>query len=250
MARRLTLEGCDVMGVFEILPYSNGLTRNVVQCLQDYDIPLHLSTTVASIHGRDRLERITVAPVDAELRPVLARSWDVECDTLLLSVGLIPENELSQSIGINLDLVTGGPVVSSTMETSLPGVFACGNVLHVHDLVDFVTEESLRAGRFAGEWAREMRRPPDTISLVPGRNVRYCVPHSLSPDREHTIYMRCKRRMQPCVLKVGDLLTKKLAFVMPAEMIRLKIKPHLLDEFYGDRLTIDIDPAEQEPVDQ
>ncbi|MBT3221661.1 MAG: FAD-dependent oxidoreductase, partial [Proteobacteria bacterium] len=138
MARRLALEGCEVVGVFELMPYSNGLTRNVVQCLDDYGIPLHLSTTVAAIHGRDRVEGVTVAPVDERFQPIPEKSWDIDCDTLLLSIGLIPESELSRSIGIPLDIVTGGPVVASTMETNLPGVFACGNVLHVHDLVDFV----------------------------------------------------------------------------------------------------------------
>jgi NADPH-dependent 2,4-dienoyl-CoA reductase/sulfur reductase-like enzyme len=243
MARRLTLEGCKVEGVFEIMPYSNGLTRNVVQCLNDFGIPLHLSTTVAKIRGKDRVEAVTVAPVDERMRPLLDKGWDVPCDTLLLSIGLIPENELSQSIGIELDVITGGPVVSSTMETSLPGVYACGNVLHVHDLVDFVTEEALRAGRFAGEHARQIRRPGDTISLAPGQNVRYCVPHTLSPEREHTIYMRSKTKLQPCTLRVGNLLEKKLRFVVPAEMIHLKIKPDLLERFHGDRMTIDIVPT-------
>ena len=243
MARRLALEGVEVVGVFELMPYSNGLTRNVVQCLDDYDIPLHLSTTVARIHGRDRVEAITVAPVDEALQPRLDESWQVDCDTLLLSIGLIPDNELSRRIGIQLDPVTGGPVVDSILQTSLPGVFACGNVLHVHDLVDFVTQESLRAGQFAGEWAREVRRPQDSIQLVPGRNVAYCVPHTLSPDRDHTVFLRAKQRLQPARLSIGDLRSKKLRFVIPAEMISLRIRPDLLERFHGDRLTIDIDPA-------
>jgi len=244
MARRLMLEGCEVVGVFEYLPYSNGLTRNVVQCLEDFGIPLHLSTTVAYIHGRDRVERITVAPVEKDLKPDLSQARDIQCDTLLLSIGLIPENELSQSLGIRLDLITGGPWVSSTLETSMPGVFACGNVLHVHDLVDYVTRESLLAGRFAGEWAQGVRRPVDNIRLIPGDNVRYCVPHSLSTEREHTIYMRCKTVMQPCKIRVGNLMEKKLRFVVPAEMIMLTIKPHLLDKFHGDTLRIDILPED------
>lgn len=247
MARRLTLEGCEVVGVYEILPYTNGLTRNVVQCLDDFGIPLHLSTTVAMIHGRDRLEKITVAPVDKDLKPIMSKTYDVACDTLLLSIGLIPENELSQSLGISLDPITSGPIISSTLETSIPGMFACGNVLHVHDLVDFVTRESLLAGRFAGEWAHGVRRPEDNIRLVPGSNVRYCVPHTLSPGRDHTIYMRCKEPMKPCRLKVGDLMEKKLRFVVPAEMITFKIRSNLLERFHGDTLRIDINPA---PEDQ
>jgi len=243
MARRLALEGCEVVGVYELMPYSNGLTRNVVQCLDDFDIPLHLSTTVAQIHGRDRVERVTVAPVDKNLMPLMRRAQDVKCDTLLMSIGLIPENELSQSLGIELDPVTGGPKVSSTLETSMPGLFACGNVLHVHDVVDFVTQEALLAGRFAGEWAQGIRRPADNIRLVPGDNVRYCLPQSLSPEREHTVYMRCKEAMKPCVIKVGDVMEKKLRFVVPAEMIMLKIRPDILERFQGDALRIDILPA-------
>jgi len=227
-----------------LMPYSNGLTRNVVQCLDDFGIPLHLSTTVTRIHGRDRVEAVTVAPVDEAGRPDPAKAWDVDCDTLLLSIGLIPENELSESLGLALDVVTGGPKVDSTLATSLPGVFACGNVLHVHDLVDFVTEEALRAGRFAGEHARQLRRPRDTIQLVPGANVRYCLPHTLSTDRAHTIYMRAKTRLAPCVLRVGNLLEKRLRFVVPAEMIHLTIQPELLERFYEDRLQIDLVPVD------
>ena len=249
MARRLTLEGCEVVGVFELMPYSNGLTRNVVQCLNDFNIPLHLSTTVAMIHGKDRLEKITVAPVGPGFKADMSRAWDVPCDTLLLSIGLIPENELSQSLGIRLDVITGGPKVSSTLETSMPGVFACGNVLHVHDLVDFVTKESMLAGSFAGEHAQGVRRPNDNIQLVPGDNVRYCVPHTLSPEREHTIYMRCKNPMKPCKIRVGNLMEKNVRFVVPAEMITLKIKPDLLDRFYEDTLRIDILPSDEQGDD-
>lgn len=245
MARRLMLEGCEVVGVFEIMPYSNGLSRNVVQCLDDFGIPLHLSTTVAYIHGHDRVEKITVAPVGPNFKPDMSQSRDIKCDTLLLSIGLIPENELSLSLGIQMDVVTGGPRVSSTLETSMPGVFASGNVLHVHDLVDFVTRESLLAGQYAGEWAQGVRRPEDNIRLVPGDNVRYCIPHSLSPEREHTIYMRCKQAMKPCRIRVGNLMEKSLRFVVPAEMIIFKIKPELLAKFHGDTLRIDILPAEK-----
>jgi NADPH-dependent 2,4-dienoyl-CoA reductase/sulfur reductase-like enzyme len=243
MARRLVLEGCEVVGVFELMPFSNGLNRNVVQCLNDFGIQLHLSTTVVGIHGRERLERITVAPVDQNLQPDMSMSRDVACDTLLLSIGLIPENELSQALGVELDVVTSGPRVSSTMETSLPGMFACGNVLHVHDLVDYVTEEALLTGRFAGEYAQGIRRPKDNIRIVTGNNVRYCVPHTLSPGREHTLYMRCREPMKNCVLTIGDLVQKSLSFVVPAEMIMFRIKPDILDRFHGDALRIDIHSA-------
>jgi NADPH-dependent 2,4-dienoyl-CoA reductase/sulfur reductase-like enzyme len=242
MARRLTLEGCEVVGVFELMPHTNGLTRNVVQCLEDFGIPLHLSTTVTGVHGRDRLERISVAPV-VDGAPDLQRARAVACDTLLLSVGLIPENELSKSLGVAVDMATGGPRVSSAMMTSLPGIFACGNVLHVHDLVDYVSAEAILAGGFAGEYARGLRRPQDNIRLVPGQNVAYCVPQTLSPGREQTVYLRCREPMRPCVMQVGDLLEKKLPFVAPAETIVLRLRPDLLDRFHGEALRIDILPA-------
>jgi len=244
MARRLVLEGCDVVGVYELSPYSSGLTRNVVQCLDDFNIPLHLSATVAFIHGRDRVERLTIAPVDAQLTPDLGQSWDVDCDTLLLSIGLIPENELSTKLRLHMDPATGGPQVSSTLETSLPGVFACGNVLHVHDIVDFVSEESLRAGQFAAELAIGMRRPSDNIALHAGANIASCVPHSLSPDREQIIYLRVKKPMLNCILTIGDRYEKKFRKLIPAEMIRITLAPEVLDHYFGDNLKIDVRPQE------
>ena len=246
MARRLTLEGCEVVGVFELMPHPNGLHRNVVQCLEDFGIPLHLSTTVTFIHGRERVERITVAPVDAQLQPIAARAWDVPCDTLLVSIGLIPDSELAQRLRMRLDVNTGGPLVSSVLETSLPGVFACGNVLHVHDLVDYVTRESLLAGQFAGEWARGVRRPGDNVRIVPGDNVRYCLPQTVRTGHAHTLYLRAKAPLRPCSIRVGDVLEKKLLYVVPAEMIVLKIRPDLLDGLQGDSLRIDIVPREEE----
>jgi NADPH-dependent 2,4-dienoyl-CoA reductase/sulfur reductase-like enzyme len=171
MARRLTLEGVDVVGVFEVQPHANGLSRNVAHCLHDFDIPLHLSTTVVGIHGRERVERVTVAPVDDRRQPLVERSWDVPCDTLLVSVGLIPENELSRQLNLRLDPVTNGPVVTSTMETSRDGVFACGNVVHIHDLVDFVSDEARLAGRHAGLRALGRPAPGDNVRLQPATNV-------------------------------------------------------------------------------
>ena len=240
MARRLILEGCEVVGVYELQPYSNGLSRNVVQCLDDFDIPLHLSTTVTFIYGQKRLERLTIAPVNDQLIPDQGRAWDVTCDTLLLSIGLIPENELSTKLRLQMNQATGGPLVSSTLETSLAGVFACGNVLHVHDLVDFVSEESHRAGRFAAELANGMRRPSDNIALHAGDNIASCVPHTLSPDREQIIYLRVKKPMKDCILTIGDRYEKKFRILIPSEMIRLTLAPEVLDHYFGDYLRIDI----------
>lgn len=243
MARRLTLEGVEVAGVFEIMPHANGLNRNIVQCLHDYDIPLHLSTTVADIEGSERLEKVTVAPVE-NFQPQMDKSWDIPCDTLLLSIGLIPENELSRQLNLQIDPITSGPVVDSTMQTSMKGVFACGNVVHIHDLVDFVSQESMLAGRRAGDFATGHLAPGDNIRLVPGDNVRYCVPQTISSDRDHTVYMRVKRPLEQSVLRLGDVYEKKLRFVLPAEMINLKVRPRFLENFHGDTLRVDVVPIE------
>ena len=240
MARRLTLEGVEVMGVFEIMPHANGLSRNVVQCLHDFDIPLHLSTTVAHIHGRDRVEKVTVAPVDDNLRPILDKGWDVPCDTVLLSIGLIPENELSRRLNLRLDPTTSGPVVTSGMETSIDGVFACGNVVHIHDLVDFVSQESQLAGRTAGGFITGKRPPADNVRLVPGDNVAYCVPHTISTDRTHTVYMRVRQPREKVSIRFGDVYQKKLRYVFPAEMVTVTVKPKVLEKFHGDALKVDV----------
>lgn len=240
MARRLTLEGANVKGVFEIMPYANGLNRNIVQCLHDFDIPLHLATTVAEIHGKERVEAVTVAPVNEKMEPDMDKAWTIECDTLLLAIGLIPENELSQRLNLRIDPVTSGPVVNSSMETSIDGVFACGNVVHIHDLVDFVSQESMLAGKSAGEYAMGLTRPKDNIKLTAGRNVRYTVPQSISTEREHTIFMRVRQPLDKCVIRLGDVYQKKLRYVVPGEMVTLKVKPEFLKDFHGDSLLVEV----------
>ena len=244
MARRLTLEGVEVVGVFEIMPHANGLSRNIVQCLHDFDIPLHLSHTVAEIHGRDRISGVTVAPVDADLRPIPGKGREIACDTLLLSIGLIPENELSRRLGLRLDAVTNGPVVTSGMETTMDGVFAGGNVVHIHDLVDFVSQESLLAGRHAGLAITGRRPPVDNIRLAPGENVAYCVPHTISTDRPHTVYFRVRRPLEQCSIRFGPVLEKKLSYVFPAEMVTLTVQPRFLENFHGDAMSVDVVPRE------
>lgn len=187
MARRMTLEGAKVHAVVELMPYSSGLTRNIVQCLDDFDIPLYLSHTVTEVRGKDRVEGITISKVDENRKPIEGTEISYECDTLLLSVGLIPENEMTKEVGAHLDPVTkGGPVVNESMETSIEGIFACGNVVHVHDLVDFVTEESERAGNFAADYVNglEVDHPIlKTISTNKGAGVGYVVPPQIiRPD--------------------------------------------------------------------
>ena len=157
MARRMTLEGAKVKVVAELMPYSGGLKRNIVQCLDDFNIPLYLNTTVAQIHGRDRVEGVTLTKVDDNGKPIPGSEWEVPCDTLLLSCGLIPENELTRGLGADMDGKTGGPVVGENLECSIPGVFACGNVLHVHELVDHVSAEAEKAGNYAVEYIRQKR---------------------------------------------------------------------------------------------
>ncbi len=244
MARRMTLEGCEVVGVFEIMDHPNGLTRNIVQCLHDFDIPLHLSTTVTEIRGNDRLEGITVAPVDETLTPRHDLAWDVDCDTLLLSIGLIPENELSRQLGLALDPVTAGPVVTSTMQTTRRGVFAAGNVVHIHDLVDHVSEEAALAGHHAALSVTGQAPPADNVRLLPGENVVYCVPHTISTDREHTVYLRVRKPLEKSWLRLGDVYEKRLRYVVPAEMVRLTVRPGILEHFHGDSLRVDVVPRE------
>jgi len=247
MARRLRLEGVEVVGVFEIMPHANGLNRNIVQCLQDFDIPLHLSTTVVQIHGQERVERVMVAPVDAQLQPIMAKAWDVPCDTLLVSIGLIPENELSRNMRLRLDPITNGPIVTSNMETSRDGVFACGNVVHIHDLVDFVSAEAMLAGRGAGLYITGQRNAADNVRLLPGENVAYCVPHTISTEREHTLYMRVRKPLDQCRLRLCNsdgsvVYQKSLRYVFPAEMVNLKLQPAFLANFHADNLRVDVVP--------
>ncbi|MDR1129136.1 MAG: NAD(P)/FAD-dependent oxidoreductase [Treponema sp.] len=194
MARRLTLEGAEVLGVYEILPYPGGLNRNIVQCLDDFNIPLHLSHTVVDIRGDKRVEQVVTAQVDEKRNPVPGTEETHDCDTLLLSVGLIPENELSRQTGIEIDPRTGGPVVFENMETTTPGIFASGNVVHVHDLVDYVTAEGLKAGasaaRYAGTGAAS---GGGLVSVRPGQGVRYTVPQKIRPenlDKSAEIFFR------------------------------------------------------------
>ena len=231
MARRMTLEGAKVLAVAELMPYSGGLKRNIVQCLEDFDIPLYLSTTVVDIHGRERLEGVTLAQVDGNRRPIPGTERDIPCDTLLLSVGLLPENELSQQAGVRLDTVTGGPEVGDDLSTSVPGVFACGNVLHVHDLVDFVSQEAARAGENAARYLLEHRREGKTVRLTGQNGVRYTVPQYLDPAAmEETVTVRFRvgqpyRDADLAVYLDGRLLRRVHKRILsPGEMEQLTLR--------------------------
>ena len=221
MARRLTLEGARVKAVVEILPYIGGLIRNEVQCLYDFDIPILLEHTVVNIHGIQRVNGVTVARLDQDKNPIPGTEKFIECDTLLLSVGLIPENELSFMAGVNLDLITGGPILNERMETNLSGIFAAGNCVHVNDLVDNVTLEGEKAGQNASENASGKAAPKMGKRLEAGENVRYVVPQMITGEREVTIRLRVKEPEKSVILKVGELMTKTLKVVKPSEMLNL-----------------------------
>ena len=182
MARRMTLEGAKVKAVCELMPYSGGLARNIEQCLNDFNIPLHLSHTVVEVHGKERVTGVTIAKVDERRKPIPETRQFIECDTLLLSVGLLPENELTKCADIALDRITGGAVVDQNRQTEIEGVFACGNVLHVHDLVDYVSEESEIAGKAAAEYILGNKKPATDINLVTDGKVRYTVPQKISAE--------------------------------------------------------------------
>ncbi len=245
MARRLTLEGVEVLGVFELLPHPSGLGRNVVQCLDDFGIPLHLSTTVIDIHGHDRVDRVTVAPVDDELQPLPEQGWDIDCDTVLLSVGLIPDAELARQLQLSLDQRTGGPVVTSTYETSLPGVFSAGNNLHINDLADWVSQEAAVAGAAAADVALARVRARQDIAVTPGTNVRYVTPHTLSTSLTQTVSFRVKQPIYgDTILTIGEAHRRKVRAVVPAEMVTIKLGPKLLEAFAGETLRVDAIPAE------
>ena len=228
MARRMTLQGAKVLACVELMPYSSGLNRNIVQCLQDYDIPLYLSHTVTDIRGRERLEAVTVAEVDANRRPIPGTEQVFECDTLLLSVGLIPENELSQRAGVDLSPLTSGAVVDDTLQTSVPGVFACGNVLHVHDLVDFVSDESFRAGRAAAAFLKGEAPEGVTLEVRDGEGVRGVVPQRLHAGRDVTLMFRPAGVYKNAAVVVeadGRELARKRAMIFtPGEMVALPLK--------------------------
>ena len=238
MARRLTLEGAEVKAVLARRGYPGGLMRNVAQCLQDYDIPLMLRHTIVKIIGKERVEGVLVAKTDEERKPIPGSEKLYECDTLLLSVGLIPENELSRGAGVKLDTATGGPVVNESMETSVEGIFACGNVVHVHDLVDFVTDESRRAGKSAAYFVRKkLKENGSLIKTEPGKGIKYIVPHLIrvdNLDKSQQLFIRVNQ-VYPnsrLILKADNMVIKKSRkmHMTPGEMDNIRIDSKILRE--------------------
>ena len=223
MARRMSLEGAKVEAVCELMPYSGGLTRNIVQCLEDFGIPLYLSTTVAQIHGDKRLEGVTIAQVDERRQPIEETKRYIPCDTLLLSVGLIPENELTRACGIPMDPITNGALVDDICQTQVPGIFACGNVLQVHDLVDYVSEEAERAGIGAADLILNGAAQGDVVATKPGNGVRYVIPQNIrKTDKDVSVFLRVTQPFGKVKFTVsaGDqiLATAKRLKAAPGEM--------------------------------
>ena len=247
MARRMTLQGAEVLACVEIMPYSSGLNRNIVQCLQDYNIPLLLSHTVTDIQGLHRLEGVTVSEVDQNRKPVAGTEKHFGCDTLLLSCGLIPENELSLGAGVILSAATSGAVVDETFETNIPGIFACGNVLHVHDLVDHVSAESYKAGISAASFVRNRHDDLSYFAVADGTGVRGTVPQKIHRNvdcpvnlmfRPTGVYRNCS-----AVVECGntEVCRKKSVIYTPGEMALITLKPEDLRNLTGSTLTVRIE---------
>lgn len=250
MARRMTLEGAKVKCVIELMPYSNGLNRNIVQCLQDYNIPLYLSHTIVDIKGKERLEKVIMAEVDENKKPIKGTEQEIKCDTLLLSVGLIPENELSNKAGIEGDKRTNGLVVNERMETSKEGIFACGNVVHVHDLVDYVTEEAKRAGERAADYIKGKRVNGKILNIINGKNINYTVPQRFSLEGiedKLIIFLRVNNvyKDKMLVVKSKDkiIASFKKKHLAPSEMEKVILPKKLLENVNED-LIISLEEGE------
>ncbi len=248
MARRMTLEGAKVKAVCELMPYSGGLQRNIVQCLEDFNIPLKLSHTIVKVHGDKILEGVTIGEVDKNFNPIKETFEYIPCDTLLLSVGLIPENELSEKVNVDMDNITGGAKVNEEMETSIEGIFACGNVVHVHDLVDFVTLESQRAGRGAASYILEsLSKGENYLETKASEGIRYIVPQKINKDSNKDkiqLFFRVKDiyKNSKIVVKIDDKVIKtiKKVHLAPGEMEEIIIDKSLIDNI-GNNLTIQVE---------
>lgn len=248
MARRMTLQGAKVLACVELMPYSSGLNRNIVQCLNDYDIPLYLSHTVTDIQGRERLSGVTVSKVDENRRPIPGTEIHFDCDTLLLSVGLIPENELSALVGVELSPLTSGATVDDQLQTSVPGIFACGNVLHVHDLVDHVSRESFKAGHAAAAYARGEKNTAPTARVLDGEGVRGVVPQRIrltGEEREVELMFRPSGvfKNASAVVRSGEkeIARKRAPIFTPGEMAVIPLKGEVVAALDGADITVSME---------
>lgn len=245
MARRMTLEGAKVLACVELMPYSGGLQRNIVQCLEDYNIPLYLSHTITDIKGSARVEQVTIAKVDENRKPIAGTEINFDCDTVLLSVGLIPENELTKSAGIEMDPRTNGAVVYENTETSVEGIFACGNVLHVHDLVDFVTAESYKAGKAAADYVNNKQKRTGFINVVNGSGISYTVPQKIravTEDNEIFFRVRNVYKNVKIVITCGERTVAqfKREHLAPGEMEKILLPSKLMQAIDGNQIEISV----------
>jgi pyruvate/2-oxoglutarate dehydrogenase complex dihydrolipoamide dehydrogenase (E3) component len=253
MARRMTLEGAKVKVVAELMPYSGGLKRNIVQCLDDFGIPLKLSHTVVDIRGKERVTGVTIAEVGSNGKPIPGTEEDYSCDTLLLSCGLIPENELSRGVGVDMSPITSGPIVNECLETSVPGIFACGNVLHVHDLVDFVSEEAAAAGKNAAAYVKSgsLGEASAPVDIIATDGVRYTVPKMIHVNRmapEQIVRFRVGAVYKNCYISayLNDerIIHRKRQIMAPGEMEEIKLTKQQLADFDGlSTITVKIEEA-------
>ena len=247
MARRLTLEGAKVLAVAELMPFSGGLMRNIVQCLEDYDIPLYLSHTVVDIIGKDRVEKVIIAKVDENKRPIPGTEIEYECDTLLLSVGLIPENDISRATGIKIDPRTNGPIVNEMMETSIEGIFASGNVVHVHDLVDFVSIESRKAGKAAAKYIKGEVTDGNYIDVETGFGIGYTVPQKFrieNIEKNLELSMRARQIFKnvKIVVKSNDFVihSVKKSHMAPGEMEKITLSKTVLGKIDANKIVVEV----------
>lgn len=247
MARRLTLEGAEVQAVVELMPFSGGLTRNIVQCLDDYNIPLYLSHTVIDVVGKERVEKVVIAKVDENRKPIPGTEREYECDTLLLSVGLIPENDISRKTGLEIDRRTNGLIVNEMMETSAEGIFACGNVVHVHDLVDFVSAEARKAGTAAAKYIKNEVKDGEYKEIINGKGITYTVPQKFrgeNIDKALEIFMRVNNIYKNVKLEVKDeekvLMSLNKQHLAPGEMEKVMVPKKILDTMVGKSLTVEV----------
>lgn len=247
MARRLTLEGAKVLAVAELMPFSGGLMRNIVQCLEDYDIPLYLSHTVVDIIGKDRVEKVIIAKVDENKRPIPGTEIEYECDTLLLSVGLIPENDISRATGIKIDPRTNGPIVNEMMETSIEGIFASGNVVHVHDLVDFVSIESRKAGKAAAKYIKGEVTDGNYIDVETGFGIGYTVPQkfrmeNIEKNLELSMRVRQIFKNVKIVVKSNDFVihSVKKSHMAPGEMEKITLSKTVLGKIDANKIVVEV----------
>ncbi len=233
MARRLTLEGAEVVCLVELLPFIGGLIRNEVQCLRDFNIPVYTSHTVSDVIGKNRVEKVVISQIDKELKPIPGTEKEFEADTLLLSVGLIPENELSTMTGVKLE-PTGGPQVDDLWQTSVSGIFAGGNVVHVHDLADYVTESSEMAAVNAVKYINGYLPVERKVNVKGGKNIRYVVPNTIVSNQPVSFFMRVTWPLKNATVRIGGLVSKKYAFVRPSEQIRIDVPAEMMKGFRED----------------